>query len=142
MATLSTSIFPFDQVGRSEGLPSEVIPDYEKDEEFLKKVHHVLLEVSFQEIIKTFIETTSPFFGMCSKLTNHPHLHDCMLIIKKAQLSFCYSISGVPPILIWKFSKTFFQNYVWNIAYWLIPTENKNIKTVAIYVQCTCRCVV
>ena len=31
------------------------MPDYEKDEEFLKKVHHVLLEVSFQEIIKTFI---------------------------------------------------------------------------------------
>lgn len=47
--------FPYDQVGRSEGLPSEVIPDYEKDEEFLKKVHHVLLEVSFQEIIKMFI---------------------------------------------------------------------------------------
>ncbi|KAJ7392006.1 hypothetical protein OS493_014939 [Desmophyllum pertusum] len=30
------------QVGRSEGLPSELIPDYENDEEFLKKAHHVL----------------------------------------------------------------------------------------------------
>ncbi|XP_073230960.1 uncharacterized protein [Porites lutea] len=38
-----------EQVGRSEGLPSEVIPDYEKDEEFLKKVHHVLLEVEVDE---------------------------------------------------------------------------------------------
>ena len=38
------------QVGRSAGLPSEVIPDYENDEEFLKKVHHVLLEVSIQAI--------------------------------------------------------------------------------------------
>lgn len=38
-----------EQVGRSEGLPAEVIPDYEKDEEFLKKVHHVLLEVQVEE---------------------------------------------------------------------------------------------
>ena len=38
------------QVGRSAGLPNEVIPHYEKDEEFLKKVHHVLLEVSIQAI--------------------------------------------------------------------------------------------
>ena len=53
--TVNFIIFPYDQVGRSEGLPSEVIPDYEKDEEFLKKVHHVLLEVGCQEIIKTFI---------------------------------------------------------------------------------------
>ena len=32
-------------MGRSGGLPDELIPDYEKDEEFLKKAHHVLLEV-------------------------------------------------------------------------------------------------
>lgn len=38
-----------EQVGRSEGLPAEVIPDYENDEEFLKKVHHVLLEVQVEE---------------------------------------------------------------------------------------------
>ncbi|XP_020623139.1 multifunctional methyltransferase subunit TRM112-like protein At1g22270 [Orbicella faveolata] len=37
------------QVGRSEGLPDELIPDYEKDEEFLKKAHHVLLEVEVEE---------------------------------------------------------------------------------------------
>lgn len=37
------------QVGRSGGLPDELIPDYEKDEEFLKKAHHVLLEVEVQE---------------------------------------------------------------------------------------------
>lgn len=37
------------QVGRSEGLPEELIPDYEKDEEFLKKAHHVLLEVEVEE---------------------------------------------------------------------------------------------
>ncbi|KAK2551720.1 Multifunctional methyltransferase subunit TRM112-like protein [Acropora cervicornis] len=37
------------KVGRSEGLPAEVIPDYENDEEFLKKVHHVLLEVQVEE---------------------------------------------------------------------------------------------
>lgn len=38
-------------MGHGNGLPEELIADYEKNEELLKKVHHVLLEVS--EFIKT-----------------------------------------------------------------------------------------
>ena len=38
------SVFPF-QVGYAGDLPKNLIEDYENDEEFLKKVHHVLLEV-------------------------------------------------------------------------------------------------
>lgn len=45
MFVFLTIMYCYHQVGRSEGLPNEVIPDYESNEEFLKKVHHVLLEV-------------------------------------------------------------------------------------------------
>nr|XP_014339438.1 PREDICTED: multifunctional methyltransferase subunit TRM112-like protein isoform X3 [Latimeria chalumnae] len=33
-----------DSLGHLNDLPTELIPDYENDEEFLRKVHHVLLE--------------------------------------------------------------------------------------------------
>ena len=33
------------QVGHSSELPSTLVDDYESNEEFLKKAHHVLLEV-------------------------------------------------------------------------------------------------
>lgn len=32
-------------LGKEEDLPKEVIPDYENNVDFLKKVHHVLLEI-------------------------------------------------------------------------------------------------
>ncbi|KAM8733797.1 multifunctional methyltransferase subunit TRM112-like protein [Acanthopagrus latus] len=38
-----------DELGQRQDLPSEVVPDYEKDEEFLKKVHRLLLEVEVIE---------------------------------------------------------------------------------------------
>lgn len=38
-------IFVF-QIGHGNGLPEELIEDYEENEEFLKKIHHVLMEVS------------------------------------------------------------------------------------------------
>ncbi|XP_015376587.1 PREDICTED: multifunctional methyltransferase subunit TRM112-like protein [Diuraphis noxia] len=34
------------QIGHSNDLSDELIDDYEDDEEYLKKVHHVLMEVS------------------------------------------------------------------------------------------------
>ncbi|XP_042626615.1 multifunctional methyltransferase subunit TRM112-like protein isoform X2 [Cyprinus carpio] len=36
-------------LGQSQDLPSTLIPDYEKDEEFLRKVHRILLEVEVVE---------------------------------------------------------------------------------------------
>ncbi|XP_005988931.1 multifunctional methyltransferase subunit TRM112-like protein isoform X2 [Latimeria chalumnae] len=38
-----------DSLGHLNDLPTELIPDYENDEEFLRKVHHVLLEVEVIE---------------------------------------------------------------------------------------------
>nr|CAG4641391.1 EOG090X0LTV [Eulimnadia texana] len=32
-------------IGHAEGLPPAVVPDYENNEDFLKKAHHVLMEV-------------------------------------------------------------------------------------------------
>ncbi|XP_026547917.1 multifunctional methyltransferase subunit TRM112-like protein [Notechis scutatus] len=34
-----------ESLGHRSDLPSELIPDYEKNEDFLRKVHHVLMEV-------------------------------------------------------------------------------------------------
>nr|XP_020446122.1 multifunctional methyltransferase subunit TRM112-like protein [Monopterus albus] len=36
-------------LGHRQDLPGELVPDYEKNEEFLKKVHRVLLEVEVIE---------------------------------------------------------------------------------------------
>ncbi|XP_063294152.1 multifunctional methyltransferase subunit TRM112-like protein [Pelobates fuscus] len=38
-----------DSLGHGSDLPRELQPDYENNEEFLKKVHHVLLEVEVIE---------------------------------------------------------------------------------------------
>ncbi|XP_015272326.1 PREDICTED: multifunctional methyltransferase subunit TRM112-like protein [Gekko japonicus] len=38
-----------ESLGHRSDLPSEPIPDYEKNEEFLRKVHHVLMEVEVME---------------------------------------------------------------------------------------------
>ncbi|XP_029021456.1 multifunctional methyltransferase subunit TRM112-like protein [Betta splendens] len=38
-----------DQVGQCQDLPAELVPDYEKNEEFLKIVHRILLEVEVIE---------------------------------------------------------------------------------------------
>ncbi|KAI4470734.1 hypothetical protein MML48_1g15810 [Holotrichia oblita] len=32
-------------IGKNENLPEDLLPEYEKNTEFLKRVHHVLLEV-------------------------------------------------------------------------------------------------
>ncbi|XP_031559432.1 multifunctional methyltransferase subunit TRM112-like protein [Actinia tenebrosa] len=37
------------QIGHGQDLPEAVISDYESNEDFLKKAHHVLLEVEVQE---------------------------------------------------------------------------------------------
>uniref|UniRef100_A0A3Q3JCU8 Multifunctional methyltransferase subunit TRM112-like protein n=1 Tax=Monopterus albus TaxID=43700 RepID=A0A3Q3JCU8_MONAL len=37
------------ELGHRQDLPGELVPDYEKNEEFLKKVHRVLLEVEVIE---------------------------------------------------------------------------------------------
>ena len=42
------------QLGHLGELPKEVIPDYESNEEFLKKVHHVLLQVAYMHILIIF----------------------------------------------------------------------------------------
>uniref|UniRef100_H3CFG9 tRNA methyltransferase activator subunit 11-2 n=1 Tax=Tetraodon nigroviridis TaxID=99883 RepID=H3CFG9_TETNG len=34
-----------EELGQKQDLPDQVVADYEKDEEFLRKVHRVLLEV-------------------------------------------------------------------------------------------------
>ncbi|KAJ8282807.1 hypothetical protein COCON_G00053260 [Conger conger] len=36
-------------LGQLNDLPNELVPDYEKNEEFLRKVHHVLMEVEVLE---------------------------------------------------------------------------------------------
>lgn len=51
------------QVGQSQDLPADLVPDYEKNEEFLKKVHRVLLEVRVDEI---FTRLRSVFPGSTS----------------------------------------------------------------------------
>ncbi|XP_013924413.1 PREDICTED: multifunctional methyltransferase subunit TRM112-like protein [Thamnophis sirtalis] len=38
-----------ESLGHRSDLPSELIPDYEKNEDFLRKVHHVLMEVEVIE---------------------------------------------------------------------------------------------
>ncbi|KAJ8338025.1 hypothetical protein SKAU_G00369910 [Synaphobranchus kaupii] len=38
-----------DGLGQLNDLPNELVPDYEKNDEFLRKVHHVLLEVEVLE---------------------------------------------------------------------------------------------
>ncbi|KAJ8405138.1 hypothetical protein AAFF_G00321290 [Aldrovandia affinis] len=38
-----------DGLGQLNDLPNELVPDYEKNEEFLRKVHRVLLEVEVLE---------------------------------------------------------------------------------------------
>ncbi|KAI3351665.1 hypothetical protein L3Q82_020499, partial [Scortum barcoo] len=38
-----------EELGQRQDLPAELIPDYEKDEDFLKRVHRVLLEVEVIE---------------------------------------------------------------------------------------------
>ncbi|XP_040028554.1 multifunctional methyltransferase subunit TRM112-like protein [Gasterosteus aculeatus] len=38
-----------DELGQREDLPGELVPEYENNEEFLKKVHRVLLEVEVIE---------------------------------------------------------------------------------------------
>ena len=39
------SVYTDLQLGQLNDLPNELVPDYEKNEEFLRKVHHVLMEV-------------------------------------------------------------------------------------------------
>lgn len=34
------------QIGHGDGLPEDLRDNYEDDEEFLKKAHHILMEVS------------------------------------------------------------------------------------------------
>ncbi|KAM9375383.1 multifunctional methyltransferase subunit TRM112-like protein [Pholidichthys leucotaenia] len=38
-----------EELGQRQDLPGELVPDFEKNEEFLKKVHRVLLEVEVIE---------------------------------------------------------------------------------------------
>ncbi|XP_068181977.1 multifunctional methyltransferase subunit TRM112-like protein [Antennarius striatus] len=38
-----------EELGQRQDLPGELVPQYEKDEEFLKRVHRVLLEVEVME---------------------------------------------------------------------------------------------
>ncbi|XP_047210063.1 multifunctional methyltransferase subunit TRM112-like protein [Girardinichthys multiradiatus] len=45
----STLVQAADQLGHREELPGELVPDYEKNGDFLKKVHRVLLEVEVIE---------------------------------------------------------------------------------------------
>ncbi|KAG7296074.1 hypothetical protein JYU34_021170 [Plutella xylostella] len=49
-----------DSLGHSEGLPKTVEPKYE-DQEFLKKAHHVLLEVEIEEGTLTCPESGRQF---------------------------------------------------------------------------------
>ncbi|CAG9088052.1 unnamed protein product [Plutella xylostella] len=50
-----------DSLGHSEGLPKTVEPKYEEDQEFLKKAHHVLLEVEIEEGTLTCPESGRQF---------------------------------------------------------------------------------
>ncbi|VVC39416.1 Hypothetical protein CINCED_3A011397 [Cinara cedri] len=34
------------QIGHGNGLPEQLVDDYEEDEDLLKKIHHILMEVS------------------------------------------------------------------------------------------------
>ena len=34
-----------DTIGKNDNLPKEILPEYENDSDFLRKVHHILLEV-------------------------------------------------------------------------------------------------
>ncbi|KRT81553.1 hypothetical protein AMK59_5605 [Oryctes borbonicus] len=34
-----------DSIGKNDNLPEDLLPEYESDTDFLKKVHHVLLEI-------------------------------------------------------------------------------------------------
>ncbi|XP_026185388.1 multifunctional methyltransferase subunit TRM112-like protein [Mastacembelus armatus] len=45
----STLVQAAEELGHRQDLPGELIPDYDKNEEFLKKVHRVLLEVEVIE---------------------------------------------------------------------------------------------
>ncbi|XP_064616664.1 multifunctional methyltransferase subunit TRM112-like protein [Liolophura sinensis] len=38
-----------DQIGKTDQCPAEVVPEYESNEEFLKKAHHLLLEVEIKD---------------------------------------------------------------------------------------------
>ncbi|KAK2190708.1 hypothetical protein NP493_73g04030 [Ridgeia piscesae] len=38
-----------ESIGHLDGLPKELAPDYETDEDFLKKAHHVIMEVEIKE---------------------------------------------------------------------------------------------
>ena len=49
------------QLGKGDDLPCEVVPDFESDEEFLKKAHHVLLEVEVQKGFLVCPETSRKF---------------------------------------------------------------------------------
>ncbi|XP_034399316.1 multifunctional methyltransferase subunit TRM112-like protein [Cyclopterus lumpus] len=42
-----------EELGHRQDLPGELVPEYENNEEFLKKVHRVLLEV---EVIEGFLQ--------------------------------------------------------------------------------------
>ncbi|XP_056295393.1 multifunctional methyltransferase subunit TRM112-like protein [Pseudoliparis swirei] len=42
-----------EELGQRQDLPDELLPEYENNEEFLKKVHRVLLEV---EVIEGFLQ--------------------------------------------------------------------------------------
>ncbi|KAI0216589.1 Multifunctional methyltransferase subunit TRM112-like protein [Lamellibrachia satsuma] len=38
-----------DSIGHLDDLPRELVPGYESDEDFLKKAHHVIMEVEIKE---------------------------------------------------------------------------------------------
>ncbi|KAG8146782.1 putative tRNA methyltransferase 112-like protein [Naja naja] len=50
-----------ESLGHRSDLPSELIPDYEKNEDFLRKVHHVLMEVEVIEGILKCPDTGREF---------------------------------------------------------------------------------
>ncbi|XP_028404135.1 multifunctional methyltransferase subunit TRM112-like protein [Dendronephthya gigantea] len=49
------------QLGKGEDFPCEVVPDFENDEDFLRKAHHILLEVEVQKGFLICPETSRKF---------------------------------------------------------------------------------
>ncbi|XP_046846636.1 multifunctional methyltransferase subunit TRM112-like protein [Xenia sp. Carnegie-2017] len=49
------------QLGKEENLPLELAPEFENDEKFLRKAHHVLLEVEVQKGFLVCPETSRKF---------------------------------------------------------------------------------
>lgn len=55
-------IFNVFQLGHADDLPAEVVPDFETNTDFLKKTHHVLMEVGIMTCTSCFLKLNSSLF--------------------------------------------------------------------------------